>query len=183
MKNYLTCSAGVVATALLLTALTLPAQPVSPDISPKAVLDAVQQVADWQLAHPVTNRPTGWVAAAGDVGMMALAGISGDAKYREAMLAKGEANHWELPAHQGRQYHADDQCIGQTYAELYFLHREPKMIAPMRERFDWILSHPSDAPGLDFTQPHGKSQELWSWCDSLFMAGCACTPRRAMSSI
>ena len=24
----------------------------------------------------------------------------------------------------GRKYHADDQCIGQTYAELYLLYRE-----------------------------------------------------------
>ncbi|HKW27812.1 MAG TPA: glycoside hydrolase family 88 protein, partial [Verrucomicrobiae bacterium] len=47
---------------------------------------------------------------------------------------------------------------------------ENKMIEPLRERFDFILVNPSDAPGLDFTQPHGKAQELWSWCDSLFMA-------------
>ena len=28
--------------------------------------------------------------------MMALAGISGDAKYRDAMLAMGETNDWKL---------------------------------------------------------------------------------------
>jgi len=61
-------------------------------------------------------------------------------------------------------------CVGQTYVELYLLYRENKMIAPLRERFDFILSHPSDAPGLDFAQPKEKSQELWSWCDALFMA-------------
>jgi len=130
----------------------------------------MQRVADWQLAHSDTNRPTGWVQAVGDVGMMALAGISSDPKYREAMLVKGSTNDWELADYQGRKYHADDQCIGQVWTELYFLYRENQMIEPLRERFDFILAHPSDAPGLDFTQPHGKAQELWSWCDSLFMA-------------
>ncbi|HXR49076.1 MAG TPA: glycoside hydrolase family 88 protein [Candidatus Limnocylindrales bacterium] len=139
-------------------------------VKPYAVLTAMQRVADWQLAHSDTNRPTGWVEAAGDAGMMALAGISGDPKYREAMLAKGNANNWNLAAYQGRKYHADDQCEGQIWTELYFLYRENRMISPLRERFDFILAHPSDAPGLDFTQPHGKAQELWSWCDSLFMA-------------
>ncbi|MGB7746456.1 MAG: glycoside hydrolase family 88 protein [Verrucomicrobiia bacterium] len=144
--------------------------PLSSQMTPSAILNAMQRVADWQLAHPDTNRPTGWIQAAGDAGMMALAGISGDAKYRDAMLAVGETNGWQLPEYNGRKYHADDQCIGQTYAELYLLYRENKMIAPMRDHFDFILSHPSDAPSLDFTQPKGKSQELWSWCDALFMA-------------
>jgi rhamnogalacturonyl hydrolase YesR len=150
-----------------------PPPTVSPDMTPSAILNAMQRVADWQLAHPDTNRPTGWIQAAGDAGVMALAGISGDAKYRDAMLAVGETNGWQLPEYKGRKYHADDQCIGQTYAELYLLYRENKMIAPMREHFDFILSHPTDAPNLDFTQPKGKSQELWSWCDALFMAPAA----------
>ena len=39
----------------------------------------------------------------------------------------------------------------------------------MRERFDWILTHPPKDTSLGFSQPdHG--QELWSWCDALFMA-------------
>jgi rhamnogalacturonyl hydrolase YesR len=139
------------------------------DLKPLSVLTAMQRVADWQLAHPDTNRPTGWICAVGDVGMMALAGISGDAKYRDAMLAKGETNHWEIPAYKGRKYHADDQCIGQVWTELYFLYRGNQMLAPMRERFDWIMANPSATTSLDFAQPsHG--QEQWSWCDALFMA-------------
>jgi rhamnogalacturonyl hydrolase YesR len=135
-----------------------------------AVLAVMQRVADWQLAHPsiTTNRPaTGWVNAAGDAGMMALAGISGDAKYRDAMLALGETNQWRLGP---RKFHADDQCIGQTFAELYFLCREPKMITPMQARFDEILAQPSTVTNLDFAQPNHRAGELWSWCDSLFMA-------------
>jgi rhamnogalacturonyl hydrolase YesR len=151
-----------------LVTLTTNTDSLSPDITPQAVLTAMERVADWQLAHPITYRPTGWICSVGDVGMMALAGISGDPKYRDAMLAKGEANNWELAAYRGRMYHADDQCFGQVCAELYFLYRENQMIAPMRERFDWILSHPPANESVDARV--NRSQETWSWCDALFMA-------------
>jgi unsaturated rhamnogalacturonyl hydrolase len=137
-----------------------------PAPQPGDILAVMQRVADWQLAHQETNRPTGWVIAAGHVGIMALSGISSDPKYRDVMLAMGAKNRWKLGP---RTFHADDQCIGQTYAELYFLYREPGMIAPMRQRFDRILAQPSTAASLDFSTG-APAQELWSWCDSLFMA-------------
>ncbi|HEX3627560.1 MAG TPA: glycoside hydrolase family 88 protein [Verrucomicrobiae bacterium] len=135
--------------------------------SPQAALDVMQRVADWQLAHPSDHKSTDWTCGAGDDGFMALAGISHDPKYRDAMIAVGQTNQWKLGP---RKYHGDDQCIGQTYTELYFLYRDPKMIAPMREKFNWILNHPSAVTSLNFKQPHGMATEQWSWCDSLFMA-------------
>jgi rhamnogalacturonyl hydrolase YesR len=166
MKNYFPQIVGVAGFLFpFLFNVAVPAQSFSPNI----VLGNMRQVADWELAHPITNRPTGWVAAVGDAGIMALAGISGDSKYRDAMLAMAETNKWDLPMYRGRKYHADDQCIGQTYTELYSLYRDNRMIEPMRQHFDFILDHPSATTSLDFSQrDHG--QELWSWCDSLFMA-------------
>jgi rhamnogalacturonyl hydrolase YesR len=152
--------------ALCSTGLPLFAQPAAPEISPKPVLEIMQRVADWQLAHPSVHKPTDWTQAAGDAGFMALAGISGDAKYRDAMLAMSETNEWKPGP---RRYHADDHAVGQTYAELYLLYRQPKMIAPLQAKFDDILANPSAAPSLDFALPKHQSQELWSWCDSLFM--------------
>ena len=141
--------------------------PLSPDIVPQKVLEAMQRVADWQLAHPDTNDPpTSWLQGAENAGMMALAGISGDAKYREAMRSAGEANGWRLGP---LFYDADDYCVGQAYTELYFLYRENRMIAPLRERFDAILAKPSDVPGLEFTKAESRDRKNWSWCDSLFM--------------
>ena len=140
--------------------------PLSPKIKPLAVLTAMQRVADWQLAHPATNPPTSWLLGAENAGMMALAGISGDAKYREAMRAAGETNGWRPGP---LFYDADDYCVGQAYTELYFLYRENRMIAPLRERFDAILAKPSDVPGLEFTKAESRDRKNWSWCDSLFM--------------
>jgi len=99
--------------------------------------------------------------------MMALAGISGNPKYRDALLAMGESNGWQPGP---RIYHADDLAIGQAYAGLYFLYRDPKMIVPLRARLDAVLSAHPAVQSLDFHQPYDQVSQLWSWCDSLFMA-------------
>jgi unsaturated rhamnogalacturonyl hydrolase len=136
-------------------------------LTPADVLSIMERVADWQLAHPSAHPTTDWTQAAGDAGMMALAGIAGDPKYRDALLAMGEANGWKPGP---RLYHADDLAIGQTYAGLYFLYRDPKMIAPLRSQLDAILSAPPNVQNLDFHQSNDQVTRLWSWCDSLFMA-------------
>ena len=128
------------------------------------VLAVMKKVGDWQLANPSKHPATDWTQGAGYAGIMALAELSGDAKYENAMLAMGKANEWHLGK---RVYHADDHCVGQTYVELFLKHKDPQMIAPMRERFDEIMAHPKD-DNLDFTQK--TKTERWSWCDSLFMA-------------
>src|SRR5580658_7190025 len=126
--------------AVFLTGTALHSQPPPPTESPAAVLAVMERVADWQLANPSKHPVTDWTQGAGDAGFMALAGISGNPKYRDAMLAVGDRTQW-LPG--PRVYHADDYCVGQTYAELYLLYREPRMIAGLKERFDGILEKPS----------------------------------------
>ncbi|MYN39378.1 DUF4861 domain-containing protein [Duganella sp. FT109W] len=133
-------------------------------INPKAVLSTMERVADWQLANPSKHRPDDWTQAVGYNGIMALANISGSSKYRDAMIAMGEKNNWNLgPNH----YHADDHIVGQTYAELYLQTHDPKMIAPMRASFDDILANRRSGT-LEFTVK--GNQDRWSWCDALYMA-------------
>src|ERR1700740_2618421 len=139
----------------------------NPRFTPVDVVSVMERVADWQLAHPSAHPATDWTQGVGDAGMMALAGISGDPKYRDALLAMGEANDWRPGP---RMYHADDLAIGQTYAGLYFLYRDPKMIAPLQSRLDAIRSAPPNVESMDFRQPYDQVSQLWSWCDSLFMA-------------
>ena len=83
------------------------------------------------------------------------------------MLAMGETNKWQLRSR--ANYHADDHCHRADLRELYLLYREPKMIAPLRERFDSILAEPPKVASLAFNQPKGMGAENWSWCDALFM--------------
>jgi unsaturated rhamnogalacturonyl hydrolase len=132
-------------------------------VNPKAVLSVMERVADWQPANPSKHRPDDWTQAVGYNGIMALAGISGDSKYRDAMIAMSEKNDWKLgPNH----YHADDHIVGQTYAELYLQSHDPKMIAPLRAQFDDILANRRSGT-LEFTVK--GNQERWSWCDALYM--------------
>jgi len=136
----------------------------APSAQAAQILSTMERVADWQLANPSRHRPDDWTQAVGYNGMMALVGISGDRKYRDAMVQMGEKNGWKLgPNH----YHADDHIVGQTYAELYLQLREPKMIAGMRAHMDDILANRRSGP-LDFTVK--GNQERWSWCDALYMA-------------
>ena len=139
----------------------------APGMKPAAVLSIMERVADWQLAHPSPHSPTDWTYGAYDAGVMALAGISENPRFVEAMVKMGEANAWKLGP---RSYHADDHCVGQTYAELFLLRRDPRIIAPMRAQFAWILAHPTDG-SLDFDPKRNPTAgDRWSWCDSLFMA-------------
>jgi rhamnogalacturonyl hydrolase YesR len=133
-------------------------------IKPQAVLEVMERVADWQLAHPSKHPPTDWTQGAGYAGIMALAGISESPKYRDAMLAMGATNQWALGR---RKYHADDHTVGQIYCELFLQDRDPKMIAMMRKQFDDILANPHEG-SLQFKTP--GNQDRWSWCDSLFMS-------------
>ncbi|TFW16807.1 glycoside hydrolase family 88 protein [Duganella callida] len=160
--------------AVLLTMLPIQASWATPtaaadtatvaDLSPAATLSLMERVGDWQLAHPSAWPDHDWTQAVGYTGFMALSGISGQARYRDAMLAIGQRRNWQLGPD---QYHADDQAIGQTYAELYLQLRDPDMIAPMRAQFDRMLADPRDG-SLQFDLP--GSLQRWSWCDALFMA-------------
>lgn len=141
-----------------------PAAPTGPE-----VLTLMRKVADWQLAHPSAHEATDWPVAAFDTGAMALAQTTHDEKYYEAMRTAGEAAHWGL-YRRPSWYHADDQCIGQTYLRLYLHQRDAKMIAPLRERLDWILAHPKDNNVAFDQKTNPDFLDRWSWCDSLYMA-------------
>jgi rhamnogalacturonyl hydrolase YesR len=96
-----------------------------------------------------------WVRATFFPGVMALYATTNDSKYRDAAIAWSEQFKWTPP---GDQRMADRLACGQTYCELYFLERDPKMIAPFRAAVDRMIE--SKKPG----------RADWWWCDSLFMA-------------
>ena len=132
------------------------------------ILATMERAADWQLAHPFTkNPPTDWINAAFDTGLMTLAGISPSPRFHDAMVKIGEGNAWQLGP---LPFHADDHCIGQSYAELFLRDQQPRMIAEMRRSFDFVIAHPRD-DNFNFDKEKNPTRlERWSWCDALFMA-------------
>ncbi len=136
------------------------------------VLALMERAADWQLAHMDSKLPgersaDGWIKGAFYTGVMALARDSASPRFHDAMMKMGEANQWR-PAR--RPYHAADHVVSQTYLDLYQRHREPRMLAPTKERFDWILANRAVTPLSFDKKVNPKSQERWSWCDALFMS-------------
>ena len=75
------------------------------------------------------------------------------------------ANEWKLGP---RPYHADDHCVGQTYAELFLRFKDPD------DRADAGAIRLDPGPperGQPRLRPARNPDRLdrWSWCDSLFM--------------
>ncbi len=106
----------------------------------------------------------GWEMGALYHGLLALGRVSPQGRYRAALRAIGEANHWRLG---DRLYHADDYCAGFMYLDFHDPATRPRaeIIAGVQSRLDWIMRHPSAQP-VDIT----GGQDRWTWCDALFMA-------------
>jgi unsaturated rhamnogalacturonyl hydrolase len=139
----------------------------SSEIAPKAILATTKQVADWQLANPSPHPATDWTQGAYYAGMMALASISDNPKYHDAMMDMARKNQWKPSTN--LVYHADNCCVLQTYLELYLQHRDPQMLEPAKQRCDQIMATPpKNENDLDFTKPNAR--EKWVWCDALFMS-------------
>ena len=121
------------------------------------VRKVTKMVADWQLAkaEPVFNQQ--WTFAALYDGMLAASATTGDAKYRDAMVAMAEGFQWKLL--DTRFPHADDMALGQTYLDLYRIKRDPVRKADTQAILDRLVVRPDDPAKL-----------LWWWCDALFMA-------------
>jgi rhamnogalacturonyl hydrolase YesR len=162
MKTMMVVMVGVLTATPALNAAD------GPKPARETTLEIMRKVANWQLAHPSEHPPTDWTHGALYAGMTALGDLSADPKYRDAMMSAGRTNQWKPGL---RVYHADDHCVGQLYCELFSLYRDPAMIAPLRERFDYILANPSKGKVEEKTKAEGLPAGImrWWWCDALFM--------------
>jgi rhamnogalacturonyl hydrolase YesR len=136
------------------------AKNLSRSLNPSAVGIAMRKVGDWQMAQSEPYFDRIWTWSALYSGYMAAADSLNYPKYREAMDAMGKKFDWQLRSHLPD---ADDQSVGQTYLELYLLHKDPAMMKPTQSELDALIAapHVSRKPGKTL---------VWWWCDSLFMA-------------
>ena len=156
---------------ILATAVIVSGWSYAQEIKPAEVKDLMRKVADWQIAHfqdyngiQKAHHPLDWTNAALYVGMVKWAAMADSDSYYEWLKEIGTAHEWKL---YDRVYHADDHTVGQMYAELYRKYKDEKMLAPTRERFDFILYHPAKS-SLEWDTPF--HQDRWNWCDALFMS-------------
>jgi rhamnogalacturonyl hydrolase YesR len=137
---------------------------ISSELTPSSVLATLKKVADWQLLQPPKYPPDDWTYGAFYAGVTALSEVADDPKYHNAMIEMGSRQLWKPGS---RVFHADDQCVGQTYLDLYLQHRDPAMLDPIQREFNYILDHPRTN---DLAMTTHASTGRWSWCDALFMA-------------
>jgi rhamnogalacturonyl hydrolase YesR len=138
----------------------------SATIAPAAVHAAMKKVADWELERAQPYDFPYWTWSVLNTGFMAASRELKDPRYSDAMLALAEKNHWELGAEDPKEYgwpDNNDQAMGQTYLELYFLDLKPEKIAPTQKALDSLFGA---------TMPKAPDDQFpiwWWWCDTLFM--------------
>lgn len=138
-----------------------------PPAPPQAadVLALATKVASAHLARPPMHHLDSWMRSVFYSGVLALSETTGNEALEKSILKIAQDLKWQPKP---RVYHADDHTIAQVYLELYLRHKNPSMIAPFRERFDYILAHPKTGDIERSKNPEQHS--VWSWCDALYMA-------------
>jgi unsaturated rhamnogalacturonyl hydrolase len=132
----------------------------SPALTPAAIERAMRLVGNWELARSQPYFDRIWTWSVLYSGFMAASDELADSKYSDAMEKMSRSFDWQL---RSRLPNADDQSVGQTYAEFYLRKKDPAMIAPTRSDLDAILTTPYVAKDSTRSIP-------WWWCDALFMA-------------
>lgn len=173
MKNFLAGSLLGLATCIQIIpsaqAIPVHQQAIAEDTTFQlpVLLNVMKKVGSWQWKHidakGWTYPQTDWTNGAMYAGMMALNKVADNTTYVDRLLRVGADNNWNTGPD---RFFADDYCIGQTYAQLYMLYKQPVMIAKFRALADSIAARPHDEP-LDWK--NGIHHREWAWCDALFM--------------
>jgi len=167
----LTCifyKVGIAMSFIMVLSASLNAQTDNQDIyKAKNIFEIMRKVGDWQWN---TLEQDGWKTSKKDwtsgamySGMIAMANISNDETYYNKLIEIGNDNKWQVGKHREE---ADDYCVGQLYAQLYNVYRNPRYIADFKSLADSLV-----------LLPHTESLEWknkidyreWAWCDALFM--------------
>ena len=125
------------------------------------ILSNMQNVADYELAHPTHENNVeidynnGWVPSTFYVSLIPLFEASDNARYLSAVKDWGNSFSWDCAP---RFRHADDLVCGQVFLDLYRHKENPIYVEKLAQRLDSLVA--TEIPG----------REDWSWCDALFMA-------------
>ena len=141
--------------------------PMATDLSPAltgaAIDKALRKVADWQIATNQAYFDQIWTSGALYVGFLAAAKATGDAKYRDAMMAVAQKYDWDERSHPAG---ADDLAIAQMYLDLYLAQPQEKhdshWVQATKDNLDSVINLK--------TLKDGDPRLPWWWCDALFMA-------------
>ncbi len=123
----------------------------------------MKKVADWQLTQSSWNSSVSWERGAVFAGMMACYEATKDETYLDRSRQFAQQFNWQLAS---TSHHADNNAVGQDYLELYFLDmQDPARYAYFKNVSDSHIANPTH-----FYCNIAGGNEVWWWCDALFMA-------------
>jgi len=96
-----------------------------------------------------------WNRAAYFTGNMGLYQIYPDQVYLDYALKWANLNSWGLKEGPSTR-HADNQCIGQTYLDLYNIEKDPERIADIQYSIEQMVN--------------SEKKDDWWWIDAFYMA-------------
>jgi rhamnogalacturonyl hydrolase YesR len=146
--------------AMALCAFNAPVKAAFP--TKQEVIDVMVTVNDyWINGHPDPG-DNKWARATYFEGNMAMYKVYPDPKYYDYALSWAVKHNWKLHGRDRRLkssnsvYHADNQCVGQTYLELYSYDPQPYKIAHIKATIDRMVN--------------STAVDDWWWIDALQMA-------------
>lgn len=134
----------------------------------EVILNIMRKAADWQLENPRFEvNPVNWHYGAFYTGLKALYELTGENRYKNELINVGQSNGWKP---MDDIFHADRLTVIDTWAWLYELERNPKMIDKSKWALDIHLARRYNQ-ATDVTFKNNPYRlEWWTWCDALFMA-------------
>ena len=122
----------------------------------------MRKFADPTALHPFPDRhrmyeSVIWTRAVYYEGLMALWGVDPQQGYLDYAYAWGEGNGWGLRHGNTLTRDADNYCCGQTYLDLYAIYHEEKMVGPIRQCLENLVSLGEASDGD------------WTWIDAIQM--------------
>ncbi|MFJ5274177.1 glycoside hydrolase family 88 protein [Streptomyces sp. NPDC088358] len=168
-RHLLAGGTALAAAASLRPVLTTPARAAGTAVPPRAgdaaplpsrseVVAVLRRVADhWIAAHPDSG-DNGWANATFFSGLLALHRLTGDA--RHLAYARSWADRHAYGLNSGATTrHADNQCAGQAYLDLYEIEPEERKLTAIETSLHRMV----------YTDQPGKNDDWW-WDDALHMA-------------
>lgn len=119
------------------------------------VLNTLILVNDHWVGENIDPGDWEWNRAAYFTGNMALYQTWPDQKYLYYAVTWAENNGWGLKGGPGTR-HADNQCIGQTYLDLYEIEQDPEKIEDIQESIENMVN--------------STKKDDWYWIDAFYMA-------------
>ncbi|MFY0254742.1 DUF4861 family protein [Chitinophaga sp. 30R24] len=147
--------------------VAMPADTVAGTYIAAAIRAQMEKVAAWQWRYIAekgwTHALTDWTNGAMYAGMLSLARVTANPFFIDRLVQVGKENGWNTGPD---RFFADEYCVGQLYAQLYSLYKDPVMTEKFRQLADSIVAAPH-TESLEWK--NGVHHREWAWCDALFM--------------